>query len=159
MKRRLIAVLLGLTMILSNAQFVFAGGASDVPQIRNIIYMIPDGGGMAPFFLADHVKQAGGFDVTKYPTEIKRGSSFSLRGTISSSARISTIHGYILDASGDEVQSTKDTPNAKSVSIKSKNINKKLAFGKLSKGNYTLKIVVVDNDGNIGSWEKAFSVK
>lgn len=99
------------------------------------------------------------FDVTKYPTEIKRGSSFSLRGTISSSARISTIHGYILDASGDEVQSAKDTPNAKSVSIKSKNINKKLAFGKLSKGNYTLKIVVVDNDGNIGTWEKGFIVK
>ena len=99
------------------------------------------------------------FDVTKYPVEIKHGSSFSLRGTISSSTRIGTLHGYILDAAGNEVQSTKDTPNAKSVNIKSKNVNKKLAFGKLSKGSYTLKMVAVDNDGNVGTWEKAFIVK
>ena len=99
------------------------------------------------------------FDMTKYPVEIKRGSSFSLRGTISSSARISTIHGYILDAEGNEVQSTKDTPNSRSVSIKSRNVNKKLAFGKLDKGSYELKIVAVDNDGNIGTWTQAFVVK
>lgn len=99
------------------------------------------------------------FDVTKSPVEIKRGSSFSLRGTISSSARIGTIHGYILDAAGNEVQSTKDTPNSRSVSIKSHNVNKKLAFGKLDKGSYELKIVAVDNDGNIGTWTQAFVVK
>ena len=98
-------------------------------------------------------------DVTKYPTEIKRGSSFSLRGTISSSDRISTIRGYILDENMDEVQSTSDSANSKSVNIKSKNVNKKLAFGKLAKGTYTLKIVAVDDNNNIGIWEKTFIVK
>ena len=31
-------------------------------EIKNIIYMIPDGGGMSPFYLADAVKTAGGLD-------------------------------------------------------------------------------------------------
>lgn len=36
--------------------------ASGEAVIKNIIYMIPDGGGMAPFFLADTVKATGGFN-------------------------------------------------------------------------------------------------
>ena len=36
-------------------------------QIKNIVYMIPDGGGMAPFFLADYVKKPGGLD-EKFPS-------------------------------------------------------------------------------------------
>ncbi len=36
-------------------------------QIKNIIYMIPDGGGDTLMDLANLVKQAGGFDRTKFP--------------------------------------------------------------------------------------------
>jgi len=98
-------------------------------------------------------------DLTNYPTTLKRGSSCSLRGTISSSARVEVIRGYILDANGNEVQSTKDSVSAKSVNVKSANVNKKLAFGKLAAGSYTLKIVAIDKDGGIGTWEKGFIVK
>jgi len=43
--------------------------ASDVSEgkIKNIIYMIPDGGGMSPFYLSDALKQAGGWDREVYP--------------------------------------------------------------------------------------------
>lgn len=36
-------------------------------KIKNVIFMIPDGGGPTLMDLADMVKQAGGFDRTKYP--------------------------------------------------------------------------------------------
>ncbi len=36
-------------------------------QIKNVIFMIPDGGGPTLMDLADMVKQAGGIDRTKYP--------------------------------------------------------------------------------------------
>ena len=98
-------------------------------------------------------------DLASYPTTLKHGSSCSLRGTISSSTRVEIIRGYILDEAGNEVQSTKDSVNSKSVNVKSTNVNKKLAFGKLSAGSYTLKIVAIDKDGGIGTWEKGFVVK
>ena len=36
-------------------------------KIKNIIYMIPDGGGMDPYYMADALKQAGGIDKELYP--------------------------------------------------------------------------------------------
>ena len=45
-------------------------------EIKNIIYMIPDGGGMSPFYLADAVKTAGGLDdkeIYPYVTQTGQG--------------------------------------------------------------------------------------
>lgn len=96
--------------------------------------------------------------MTRYPTSLDRGDSFSLRGTISSDSRIHSIKGSIVDANGNVLQSTTDSPNAKSVDVKSENLNRKLAFGKLSKGTYILKITATDAAGNSTVWEKSFTV-
>ena len=65
MKNNAFKKLMVLTMIISI--FFYNGIIVTAKQeIKNIIYMIPDGGGMAPFFLADYVKQEGGLD-EKYP--------------------------------------------------------------------------------------------
>lgn len=56
----------------------FSPAVSAEQGIKNIIYMIPDGGGMAPFYLADAVKQAGGFDKEKFPnvTPVEKGEMY-----------------------------------------------------------------------------------
>ncbi len=65
--KKLLAFFLTLMMLLSSfASTATVAFAAD-GQIKNIIYMIPDGGGMDPFYLADAVKQAGGFNRSVYP--------------------------------------------------------------------------------------------
>ena len=56
----------------------FSASASETPSVKNIIYMIPDGGAMAPFYLADAVKKAGGFDKAKFPyvTPVEQGEMY-----------------------------------------------------------------------------------
>lgn len=63
--RPLISLLLALVLVFTTAQ-VLVIADSDC-GIKNIIYMIPDGGGMASFQLADAVKQAGGIS-KKFPS-------------------------------------------------------------------------------------------
>ena len=77
MKKRVISILLVAVMLFANIQCVFADNASAEKQIKNIIYMIPDGAGMAPFFLADYVKQAGGL-TDKFPnaTPVETGEMY-----------------------------------------------------------------------------------
>ncbi len=76
--RKLISVTLMLAMIFATSFSVSAAPAPLAPQIKNIIFMIPDGGAMAPFYLADAVKRDGGFDKTKYPnvTPVEKGEMF-----------------------------------------------------------------------------------
>lgn len=69
MNKRILSLLLCLVMTLSLSAGLFTVPvhAEDTPQIKNIIYMIPDGGGMAPFYLADSVKRYGGFNKEYFP--------------------------------------------------------------------------------------------
>lgn len=69
MTKRILSLLLCLVMALSLTAGLFTvpAHAADTPQIKNIIYMIPDGGGMAPFYLADYVKHYGGFNKEYFP--------------------------------------------------------------------------------------------
>ena len=56
-------------------------------------------------------------NLTSYPTSIKKGSSFGLRGTISSNYNIKKVKGYIKQ--GDTVYaSSEDTPNNKKLDVK-----------------------------------------
>lgn len=81
MKRflKLQALILALCMILNvgivsvNAQETEADA-----KIKNIIYMIPDGGGMTAFFMAEAVKQTGGFNSGVYPyaTPVEKGDMY-----------------------------------------------------------------------------------
>ncbi|MBR5490915.1 MAG: alkaline phosphatase [Oscillospiraceae bacterium] len=69
MKRKIISLLLCLAMVFSLCAMAMAlpAAAADVPEIKNVIYMIPDGGAMAPFYLADYIKQYGGFNKSIFP--------------------------------------------------------------------------------------------
>ena len=77
MKKRVISLLLVAVILFANMHCAFANNALEQPQIKNIIYMIPDGGGMAPFFLADYVKQEGGL-THKFPnaTPVEKGEMY-----------------------------------------------------------------------------------
>lgn len=99
-------------------------------------------------------------DVTQYPTTIAQGSSFGLRGTISSTNNVTSVKGYIINSSGTTVMSTSDSPNAKSNNIRYLNLNEDMTFGDLSAGTYTLKITAKDSSGGgTSTWEKSFTVK
>ncbi len=66
MKRKLLSLLL--TLILVCTLLPGAVYATDTtPVIKNIIYMIPDGGGYPLYDFANMVKVSGGFDRTVYP--------------------------------------------------------------------------------------------
>ena len=77
MKKKFSCAILSAVMLCANAAAVFAEAESVDSKIKNIIYMIPDGGGMSPFYLADYVKQAGGL-TAKYPnaTPVETGDMF-----------------------------------------------------------------------------------
>ena len=78
MKKKIMSITLVLSMIMTVFCTSFSVSAADAPTVKNIIYMIPDGGAMAPFYLADAVKQAGGFDKTKFPnvTHVEKGEMY-----------------------------------------------------------------------------------
>ncbi len=61
-----LAVSLGISLMLPSAVTVLAAD-DEGAEIKNIIYMIPDGGGMEPFNLSDALKQAGGWNRSVYP--------------------------------------------------------------------------------------------
>ncbi len=58
--KRIICLLLAI-MMLASVNAVFAKDTESSVGIKNVIYMIPDGGGMGSFYLANEVKKAGGF--------------------------------------------------------------------------------------------------
>ena len=62
MSKRVIAFVLSISLICTAFTAVSASGNSEEKQIQNIIYMIPAGGGMGPYYLAEAVKKAGGYD-------------------------------------------------------------------------------------------------
>ena len=63
-KSKVLSFILAFVLLTSLISPVSADVASDV---KNIIYMIPDGGGMSPFYLTDALKDAGGWDANVYP--------------------------------------------------------------------------------------------
>ena len=69
MFRRVTAFAISLVMVLSlfAPVMVLAETENNEAQIKNIIYLIPDGGGYGPYDMADKVKQAGGFSKSRYP--------------------------------------------------------------------------------------------
>lgn len=95
--------------------------------------------------------------LTKYPVQHTQGKNFGLRGTISSNYKIKRIYGYIKQ-NGNIIQSTEDSPNAKSVEVKKQKLNNNLVFETLGAGNYTLEVCAVDASGNSITVTKNFTV-
>lgn len=96
-------------------------------------------------------------NLTKYPVQHTQGNNFGLRGTISSNYKIKKIYGYIKQ-NGNVIQSTEDSPNAKSVDVKDKKLNNNLVFETLGAGNYTLEVCAVDASGNSITVIKNFTI-
>ena len=72
-----------------------------------------------------------------YPSgTLKVGSSFGLRGIISSGTQLSSVNAYIYDASGKAVLSYINNPSSTSYNIKSDGLNDRFAFGTLESGSY-----------------------
>lgn len=71
MKKRissLLLIMMLLASVITNSMLV---SADSTPQIKNVIVMIPDGGGFALFDFANAVKEAGGFNEGLYPNATK----------------------------------------------------------------------------------------
>lgn len=98
-------------------------------------------------------------NLEKYPVTLKVGSSYGLRGSITSNYNISVVRGYVTNSSGQTVLSSKDTPNSTYMDIKPSNLNWDLVFNNLSAGNYTMKVVAVDASGRTVEATKNFTVK
>lgn len=70
----------------------------------------------------------------KAPVTLKKGRSFSIRGTIKSSKKITNARVLVQDQSGKNVISASAKPNKTSYSIRK--LDSKVKFGKLKKGSY-----------------------
>ena len=96
-------------------------------------------------------------NLTQYPTSLKKGTNFGLRGTVTSNYNVKQIKGYILNGN-TTVQSTTDSLNKKSVDVSGINLNNKLIFNNLGTGNYTLVIEATDASGKTITVKKYFDV-
>ncbi len=106
------------------------------------------------------IQQASTLEInlTNYPTSITQGNIFSLRGTVRSNYTINSVRGYIIDQSGNIVQTTTDFPNSTSMDIRPANLNQKLIFNNLPAGRYQLKVVAQDASGENTDLIKSFAV-
>lgn len=86
MKKRLLSLMLVVLMIATCMPTTIM--ASTTSQIKNIIYMIPDGAGYNTYEFANYVKVAGGFDATKYPYKTPTDTTpMTLKGYLAGSAK------------------------------------------------------------------------
>lgn len=107
-----------------------------------------------------HASAASGpsISLTSYPTSIKYGSAYGLRGSITSNYKITRVDGGILDRSGNVIMQSVDYPNSTNMNIRYAQVNNALLFNKLKVGNYLLVIIATDSRGNTARCERAFKV-
>ena len=98
-------------------------------------------------------------NLKNYPVTLDVGSSYGLRGPITSNYNISVVRGYVINSNGQTVLSSKDTPNSTYMDIKPAHLNADLIFNNLSAGNYTMRVVAVDASGRTVEATKNFTVK
>ena len=92
-----------------------------------------------------------------YPSSIKKGKPFSIKGNITSNKKITSVTVQVLNSSGKTVLSASAKPNATSYQIKK--IDAKIKFGKLNKGSYTYRILAKDTVQSLTLVSRAFTVK
>lgn len=99
-------------------------------------------------------------NLTSCPRIITKGTAFGLRGDITSNYNITSVKGNIYSISTKQtVQSTTDTPNAKSMDIRPAKLNQSLLFDKLPEGLYHLNIEATDASGKTIVSSESFMVK
>lgn len=78
------------------------------PKIKNVIYLMPDGGGYGQYDFANYFRQQGGFDETKLPTATKRDTTpMFVEDYLAGSIRTRSANAEITDsAAGGTAEST-----------------------------------------------------
>ena len=96
--------------------------------------------------------------ISKYsvPETIKEGSTFSVKGKITSGNIITKVTVKVLDASGNVKLSASAKPNKKSYNISG--LDAKLKFGTLAKGSYRYKVIATDTVGRATLVNTKFTV-
>ena len=95
-----------------------------------------------------------------FPSKIKKGSCFGLRGIVTSTDfTITKVRGEIIRKSdGYRVDQTWDYPNSTYFDIRYSNLNNNLEFNLLKTGNYTFKYTVYLSCGNTFTYSRDFKV-
>jgi uncharacterized repeat protein (TIGR02543 family) len=84
----------------------------------------------------------------KYPSgTLTSGSSYGLRGIISSGSKLTNVSAYVYDAYGTAKLSYSTNPNATSYNIWTGGLNDAFSFGKLSDGSYRYVVKATDASG------------
>lgn len=99
-RKKILCVFICIAVLSSS--LCFASADNEATKIKNVIYMIPDGAGMAPFFLADYVKQEGGFSDEKFPnlTYIEDGEMYLKDYLVGAETTYSASHATTDSAAG-----------------------------------------------------------
>lgn len=94
----------------------------------------------------------------KAPSKIKKGKSFSIKGTVKSNKKIKKVTVRVLDSAGNvKLKATKKPKNSKSYSLKK--LDSKIKFKKLSKGEFTYQVIARDSAQELTLVNKQFTVK
>ena len=115
--KRLLSLMLSTAIFVMSIPFVsvVAEENSGTGQIKNIIYLIPDGGGYGLYDFANLVKEAGGFNPEKFPnkTPTEQGP-MSMRSQLAGSVRTASASSSITDsaAAGTALSSGYKTVNS-----------------------------------------------
>ena len=95
--KKLLSLMLMIVILVGSFPCAFA--AESAGEIKNIIYLIPDGGGYGPYDFANMVKIAGGFDVTKFPTKTPTTTDpMTMRSYLAGSMTTDCITGAVTDS-------------------------------------------------------------
>ena len=98
MKKRLIAFILSICMIYTSFSVIYAKDNSS-EQIKNIIYLIPDGGGYSLYDFANMVKIAGGLPESKYPYKTPTDTEpMTMRSYLVGSMETAPVSGGVTDS-------------------------------------------------------------
>ena len=101
--KKLLALMLSISLIVILIPCTFvsvsAGEVSGADQIKNIIYLIPDGGGYPLYDFANLVKVAGGFNAEKYPYKTPTDTEpMSMRAPLAGSMTTKSASSAITDS-------------------------------------------------------------
>lgn len=101
--KKLLSLILSIAIFAISSPCTFTsedgGEVSSVSQIKNIIYLIPDGGGYGLYDFANMVKMAGGFNEEKFPnkTPTEQGS-MSLCAQLAGSVTTKSASSNVTDS-------------------------------------------------------------
>lgn len=90
-----------------------------------------------------------GISGPNYPSDMRQGQSFSIRGTVYTDVgRLTEVRGEIIDNNNRAAQSVTVYPNTQSYTLGSGDINRRLKFGQLAPGLYRYRITASAVNGS-----------